>query len=220
MSDVSDWLLAAATIVAAYAVGSIPFAFIVVRVAFQEDVREHGSGNVGATNVFRVFGAWPALVVLILDMAKGFVPVAVAAWVAPEHLADWLMVAATAGAVLGHTYTPALGFSGGKGVATAAGALLRLTPLSVAVLLALFIVIVGVSRIVSLGSIVIAVLYPVSVLMIYPGRIPVIGLAFLAAVLVLGRHHANLRRILRGEEERISMGRWRKRSAPEEEEAR
>jgi glycerol-3-phosphate acyltransferase PlsY len=207
---VADQLVISLVAVAAYVVGGIPFAFLVGRVFFRTDIRKHGSGNVGATNVYRTFGPVPAIAVLLLDMAKGYVPVTVAAAVAPAGWEDWTMIAASMAAVLGHSFTPFLGLSGGKGVATAAGTLLRLTPLSVAVLLPVFVLIAAPTGIISAGSIAIAVLYPVSVLVFYSGRTPLILFAFAAAALVLWRHRANMVRIARGEEKRLRPGRWRR----------
>lgn len=203
-----DLLIAVLATAGAFLIGSIPFAYVVGRVFFQADIREHGSGNVGATNVFRVFGVWPALLVASLDIMKGFIPVAAASIVSPEGWSDWLMISATLAAVLGHSYTPWLGLSGGKGVATVAGALLRLTPWSVLVLLPVFVALVVTWRIVSLGSVVIALLYPVSVLVFYSDRPPVVAMSVAAAALVLWRHKGNMGRILRGEEKRIRVGRW------------
>jgi glycerol-3-phosphate acyltransferase PlsY len=209
---VSDTLLAVLVIAGSYVVGGIPFAYLVGRVFFRTDVRTHGSGNVGATNVYRTFGPVPGVLVLLLDMLKGFVPVAVAAQVGPASWGDWIMISASLAAVLGHTFTPFLGLSGGKGVATAAGALIRLTPLSVAVLLPLFLLLTIPTGIISLGSVVIAALYPVSVLVFYADRPAVVTFSIAAAMLVLWRHRTNIRRLFRGEEKRLRPGRWRGRS--------
>lgn len=214
----SDVLVALLVLAGAYFMGGIPFAYTLGRVVYRTDIREHGSGNVGATNVYRTFGPLPGAIVLLLDMAKGFVPVAIAAVVSPEGLRDWLMVGASMAAVLGHSFTPFLGLSGGKGVATAAGALLRLTPLSVGALVPVFLLVTIPSGIISLGSIVVAVLYPVSVLVFYSERPIVIGFSVAAAVLVLWRHRGNMARIARGEEKRLRPGRWRMKRTDEESE--
>jgi len=198
-----DVAVFAAVIVGSYLIGGLPFAYIVGRVAFKRDIREHGSGNVGATNVFRVFGPVPAAVVLVTDAVKGFAPVAIAALVGDPSSVDWLMVVSAMAAILGHSYSPYLGFSGGKGVATAAGALLRLTPISVAILVVVFAVIVVLTRIVSIGSVTIALGYPITVAVFYGDRPVLLIFSVVAVALVLWRHRSNIRRIARGEEKRI-----------------
>ena len=206
-----DVLVAAGMVVASFVIGGIPFAYTLGRVFYRTDIRTHGSGNVGATNVYRTFGPVAGVAVLLLDMSKGFAPVAVAALVAPSGWTDWLMVACSMAAVMGHTFTPFLGLSGGKGVATAAGAILRLTPLSAAVLLPVFILLAAPTGRISLGSVVVAGLYPISVLVFYAQRPALIAFSLLAASLVLWRHRGNIARLVRGEEKRLRPGRWRQR---------
>ncbi len=184
---------------------------IIGRVFFGVDVREHGSGNVGATNVFRVLGARAAVPVFLLDALKGSAGVFVASLLAPASFSpagrDWIAIAAAMATVLGHSYSPFIRFGGGKGVATAAGALLLVTPLAVPILLGVWIVVVALSRMVSLGSVIIAALYPVLCVLLYRDRTPVIAFSVVAAALVIWRHHSNVRRIIRGEEARVS---WRR----------
>ena len=204
-----DVLITAAVLLGAYVTGAIPFAYLIGRAFWRTDIRDHGSGNVGATNVFRVFGAWPAVLVALLDGAKGYVSIWVSGAVSPAGWDDWLMIAAGMAAVLGHSFTPFLGFSGGKGVATAAGVLARLTPLSVATLTPVFVAVVGLSRTVSLGSLVVAAAYPVTVLVFYSDRLALVGFSVLASALVIWRHRSNILRIARRTEPRISAGRWR-----------
>jgi len=108
-------------------------------------------------------------------------------------------------AILGHSYSPYIGFKGGKGVATAAGALLILTPLAWPILFLTWLLVLAVFRMVSLGSIVIAIEFPILCWLLYPGDWVLFGFAFIAASLVVARHHANIGRIFRGEEPRISI---------------
>ena len=203
-------LRSAAAVVAAYLLGAIPWALVVGKRFYGIDVREQGSGNLGATNVMRVLGWKAALATLLLDIAKGALAVLVAWALVPvarfgSSANEWAMIAATMAAILGHSFSPYIGFKGGKGVATAAGALLVLTPLVWPILLVSFLVVLLVGRMVSLGSIVIAAEYPVLVWFLYPGDWPRLALAVVAAGLVIWRHSANIKRIVRGEESKISL---------------
>jgi acyl phosphate:glycerol-3-phosphate acyltransferase len=209
----SQLTLRIAVIVAtAYLVGGISWALIIGKRFYRIDVREHGSGNLGATNVFRTLGAKAAIVTLVLDMAKGSVAVGIAWWLVPtatfgESAHTWAMILATMAAILGHSYSPYIGFKGGKGVATAAGALLVFTPYPWPCMLGTFIVVVAASRMVSLGSVVVALEYPPFCLVFYPGNWTVFGFACLAAGLVIWRHRANIVRIWRREEPKRSFSR-------------
>jgi len=195
-------------VVVAYLLGGIPFALIIGLRFYDIDVRKHGSGNLGATNVFRALGAKAASATLLLDLLKGSAAVGFAYVVfagQTELLREWAMIAATIAAVAGHSYSPYIRFSGGKGVATAAGALLVLTPAPWPFLLGTFIIVVLLFRIVSLGSVIIAVEYPLLCLLFYPGDWPIIGFSFGIAALVIWRHRTNIVRIVRGEESKISF---------------
>jgi len=199
-----------ASLLIAYLLGGIPWALVVGKGLYGIDVRTVGSGNLGATNVMRALGPTAGVITLLLDAAKGAVAVAAAWALVPStvfgtSVHEWAMIGATMAAMLGHSYSPYIGFKGGKGVATASGALLVLTPLAWPFLLGTWLVIVAIWRIVSLGSVVIAVEYPLLCLWLYPGNWPIIGFAFVAAALVIWRHHANIRRIVRGEERKISL---------------
>lgn len=200
----------AAIIVVGYLLGGIPWALIIGKRFYGIDVREHGSGNLGATNVFRALGAKAASGTLVLDAAKGSVAVGVASWLVPAagygQLAHtWAMIAATMAAIFGHSYSPYIRLRGGKGVATAAGALLVFTPYPWPFLLGSFVIIVAFTRMVSLGSVVAALEYPVLCVIFYPGDWSVFAFAFVAAGLVIWRHRANIARIYRGEEPKISF---------------
>jgi len=197
-----------AVVAMAYLLGGIPFALIIGLRFYDIDVREHGSGNLGATNVFRALGAKAASATLLLDLLKGSAAVGLAFLIfagQTELLREWAMIAATIAAVVGHSYSPYIRFAGGKGVATAAGALLVLTPAPWPFLLGTFIIVVLLSRIVSLGSVIIAVEYPLLCLLFYPGDWPIIGFSFGIAALVIWRHRTNIVRIVRGEESKISF---------------
>ncbi|MRS11465.1 MAG: glycerol-3-phosphate 1-O-acyltransferase [Actinobacteria bacterium] len=200
-----------AAAVSAYAVGSVPWAVIVVRVFWRQDIRTLGSGNTGATNVLRVFGTAPGLAVLALDVVKGAVGVWLATLFVPPAWAadgkDWFMVLGALSAILGHSFSPFIGFKGGKGVATAAGAIVTLAPLAIIPLAIVFVVVVAIWKYVSLGSVVIAALFPGICWLLYPDRHALLLFALLASGMVIWRHRANIRRIRRGEESRITFRR-------------
>lgn len=196
----------AVLLAASYLLGSISFSLLVVWALRRIDLRTLGSGNAGATNVLRASGRWPALVVLLLDIAKGIVPVRVA-----QQLGAPAEVAAGAGlaAILGHVFPVYFGFRGGKGVATGSGVFLALLPLAGATSLALFVAVVGITRYVSLGSIAAALAVPPLALAfaragLAPPLTPAtIALVIAAVAVVLLRHGSNLARLRAGTERRL-----------------
>lgn len=197
-------------IVVAFALGSVPFAVITSRLFFRTDIREHGSGNPGATNVLRVHGVPAGVGVLMFDFAKGVAGVFIAGMIVAPYRGDphdWVLVAAALAAIAGHTFSPFIGFRGGKGVATAAGAIAILMPGAFAGMLATFGVTLAIARTVSLTSVLLAFELPVLMLVIYGDRTPLVLFGIAASALVLWRHHANIKRILRGEESRIGASR-------------
>lgn len=199
----------AAPLAVGYLVGGIPFALIVGKLFFGVDPREHGSGNLGATNVFRTLGARAGLAVFALDMGKGALAVALAMLVFPQDITgnarDWLLICVGIAVVLGHSFSPYIRFKGGKGVATAAGVVAVMTPLSWPILFLTFVLVVAIWRMVSLGSIVIAVMFPILTILLYGDRLPLVVFSVIVAVLVIGRHRTNLVRIARGQEPKISL---------------
>ena len=194
------------SVVAGYLLGSVSFSYLLVRLLERRDIRTVGSGNAGATNVLRVAGKGPALATLALDVAKGVASVLLARALEQPAL---VVAASGAAAVLGHMFPLFFAFRGGKGVATAAGVLGTLAPLAVAISLVAFVVVVGATRYVSLGSIIVAVLCPLIIVALgASGRLH--GdwqqLAFGAAgigLLVVVAHRANIARLLAGEENRL-----------------
>jgi glycerol-3-phosphate acyltransferase PlsY len=181
-------------LVLAYLAGSLPFGYAAGRLA-GIDVRSVGSGNTGATNVWRALGPRYGVPVLLLDALKGAVPTLVGAhWFGPGTA-----VLAGGAAVVGHMLPIFLGFGGGKGVATAAGVVFALTPLLAIAFALLFVAILWLTRYVSLGSLVCAVAYPVVCLLAgEPWQIVVFGVACAAVIVV--RHRANIGRLLHGTE--------------------
>lgn len=189
-----------------YLLGSIPFGYLLVRIFRGEDVRQSGSGNIGATNVSRkspMLGA----VTLILDAAKGFLAVQLAASYSHDRTRLMMAVAALF-AVAGHMFPIWLGFRGGKGVATALGAFLRFSPLAVLIAIVIFLVVAVISRRISLGSIVTATLFPSTIWLLHVSNDPaILAIIGVVALLIIGKHHKNIRRLLSGEEPRFSFGR-------------
>jgi len=183
-----------------FLLGSIPFGYVLVRLVRGEDVRSLGSGNIGATNVGRVLGRWGWLATLLLDGGKGAVAVLLAWSLASRPEAAGAV--AGLGAILGHCYTPWLGFRGGKGVATMLGTFALLTPTATLISAAAFTIVAVVSRYVSLASIIAAAVLPASLLWHGSSR-PLLLAAGVTLVVVIGRHRDNIGRLLRGEESRI-----------------
>jgi acyl phosphate:glycerol-3-phosphate acyltransferase len=193
----------------AYLLGSIPFGYLVVRLAGRGDIRARGSGNIGATNVAREAGAVSGLVTLLLDAGKGFLAVAIADRTSGGSI-RWMMLAALL-AIVGHIYPVWLRFRGGRGVATAVGVFLPICWQAVAGAFLVWIVVVGFWRFISLGSISAAASLPLLVYLLYaPRHAPPLAVEFgtLAAVtLIILRHSGNIVRLLRGCEPQFSLRR-------------
>jgi len=184
-------------LVAAYLTGAFPTSFVVGK-AKGVDLRKHGSGNLGATNAFRVLGWRAATPVFLIDIAKGFVP----AFFFPQ----WdgspnanLALAYGAAAIVGHVFSVYVRFKGGKGVATSAGVLLALSPAAVGISLLVWGALVYATGYVSLASIVSAALLPFLIFLL-DGVTPVFWLSLALAAFVIFAHRANIKRLLRGEE--------------------
>ena len=196
------WVL----LIAAYLIGAVPSSYIGGRMARGIDLRKFGSGNLGATNAFRVLGWKVALPVVIFDIAKGWFPTfAFPIWdgVAPHAAAagGWAY-AYGAAAILGHVFSPYIAFKGGKGVATSTGMLIALAPWGLLAGFLTWLAIVFTTRIVSLSSIVAALVVPVVVAFVY-GIGPVFWVCVGIAAFVVFAHRSNLKRLARGEEARF-----------------
>jgi len=189
---------------ASYLLGAIPTSYLVVRLARGEDLRRRGSGNLGATNLYRVLGWRYAVPVALFDMAKGAVPVLVFAPRAGHGEFTPLLLGATA--MVGHVFSVFVGFRGGKGVATGAGVVLGLAPWAFLAALAVWALLVRATGYVSLGSIVAALTLPPAVWLLQPERRSLIWIFGLFAALVVVTHRANLRRLLAGTESRFGRG--------------
>lgn len=191
----------AGAVVLCYLLGSIPFSYIFTRLFTKQDIRTKGSGNVGATNVLRTSGPAVAAFALVGDMLKGVL----AAFLA-LYMAEWTyVVLCPLAAVLGHCYPAALKFKGGKGVATAAGAILVLMPGVLGLLALIFVGTIVITRFVSMGSIVAALFLPL--LIIIAGKPwPFLAGGSLLCLLVVYRHRENILRLRKGTESKISRG--------------
>jgi acyl phosphate:glycerol-3-phosphate acyltransferase len=197
-------------LIAAYLLGSIPFGYLIVRAKEGADVRATGSGGTGATNVSRRAGKLAGIITLLLDATKGALAVLLARWLVSEDFGvNWWVAAAAIIAVLGHCFPIWLGFRGGKGVATGVGVFLCLYPLAVACAAMIFIVVVALTRYISLGSILAAAAFPLFVwlLSVYFKPVadlaPVITAAIMTGALIILMHHANIGRLLRGTESKF-----------------
>jgi len=185
----------------AFFLGSLPFGYWLGRLR-GFDVRQQGSKNTGATNVGRVLGKKWGFLVLALDIGKGWIAVTLATQVG--HAEDPIAVATAVVAVLGHVFSPWIGFRGGKGVATSAGVLLALTPWVGLSVIAVWGVVFLMGRIVSVASLVAATAFPFLVLGLDPGRPLLQGAALGLAGLVWIRHRDNLVRLFRGQESKVA----------------
>jgi len=192
------WPLAVA---AGYLIGAVPTSYLAGKLAKGIDLREHGSKNLGATNVYRLLGWGWAIPVALIDVVKGVVPVAVIAPLAGGP--GWVPVASGIAAVLGHVFSPYVRFKGGKGVATAAGMFLALAPLAVLCAFPVWALVVWLSGYVSLGSVVTAALFPVWVRLTRPDAPYALYAAMALAALIVVSHRANLRRLVAGTENRF-----------------
>ena len=201
-------------LILSYLVGSIPTAIIAGKLLKKIDIREHGSGNAGATNVLRILGWKAALIVLLIDMLKGYAAVNWIVHLIPDiyGIDTWAIYQILAGvaAICGHIWTIFAGFRGGKGVGTAAGVFLGLQPLPVLICLLVFVGVVYRTKYVSLGSMISAVLLPTILLVQYFNlnkSIPIahIAVAILLAVLIVLMHRKNMQRLIAGNENKISF---------------
>lgn len=187
-------------IIAAYFIGSIPFAYIIVKLVKKIDIRTVGSGNAGATNAARVLGKWGFISVFLLDALKGFLPVFISLHYYGQAMIT-LIVAAVV--VLGHTYTVFLGFKGGKGVATGAGVFLALAPAEIGIGLVVFIIVFLATKMVSAGSILASITLLIAVCLMSNW----FALKVLTAVIVffvIFKHRSNIIRIIKGEENKFT----------------
>ncbi|MEI7595102.1 MAG: glycerol-3-phosphate 1-O-acyltransferase PlsY [Bacteroidota bacterium] len=222
-------------VVIAYLLGSIPSAVIIGKLFYGIDVREHGSKNSGATNTFRVLGKKPGIIVLLIDVFKGYLAVFVVGYLLKSSFAEmslpdfvWnysifgtqifnyqlthesffpvFQISLAVSAVIGHIYPVFAGFRGGKGVATMLGILIALQPIAAIISIIVFVIVFYFSRFVSLGSLSGALLYPFVVrYVINTDSMIYIYFSFFVAILVVYTHRKNIKRLLNGEETKIVL---------------
>jgi len=196
-----------------FLLGSIPFGLILGKLK-GVDIREHGSGNIGSTNVFRTLGKQSGILCLILDFSKGFIPVLLAVKLTPDNtLGQTIEVATAMAAILGHNYSPWIGFKGGKGIATTGGALIPIMPVGVVVLILIFLVVTFITKYVSVGSIATAIALPMTT---FGGSYshgyvadgtwnkPLFIFSLIAGILAVWKHRGNIARLRAGTESRIN----------------
>lgn len=194
----------------AYIMGSIPTAVWIGKAFFNIDVREHGSGNAGATNVMRVLGVKTGVPVLLIDMLKGWFAVYLVHFqqVIQQGTEAWMILSVCLGifAVIGHIFPVFGGFRGGKGVATIAGVCITILPLATLSALGVFILVLIIWKYVSLGSISAGISFPAWVILVFHSQyISLWIFSGIAAILLVHTHRANIRRLLRGEEKIASF---------------
>jgi glycerol-3-phosphate acyltransferase PlsY len=203
----APWILSLAI---AYLLGSIPFGYVLVRIFRKQDIRATGSGNIGATNVARSGAKGLGIATLVLDLLKAYLAVVIAmhlgAGLSSPANFDLAVLAGLA-AILGHVFPVWLGFRGGKGVASALGVFLALTPKSAACILVVFLIVIVLTRIVSLASIVAAATLPLFAFYFITQRTPIVVAGFLLITfIIIVKHHQNIRRLLAGTESRFGSG--------------
>lgn len=197
-----DWTLVVSA-VAAYLLGAVPFGYLFVRYAMGKDIRTMGSGNIGATNVHRTAGRSAGFVVLILDIGKGYLAV----WIAGRltHDSPLGLALGVLAVMAGHAFPVFLGFKGGKAVASFIGGFLYVAPVPLAIVLGIFVLVVAISKYISLGSVSAAMLFPVVVLLVMHPPTPILVAAAVAGVFITYRHKSNISRLMHGTENVFSL---------------
>ncbi len=190
-----------------YLIGSIPTGYLFTRFIKNIDVREVGSGNVGATNAARALGIRYGIIVALLDIAKGFVAVSIAfLFINPQgDMINYIPYLTGLTVILGHDHSLFLNFSGGKGVAATFGVLLRISPPVFLIIAVIWLLLSVITRYMSAASLTSAVLMPI-VLYIYLNEITAFYFFIIYGFLIIGKHHGNIKRLLRGNENRINVG--------------
>ena len=194
--------LSAVAVVVSYFFGGIPIGLLVGRAKGIDDIRKYGSGNIGASNVLRVIGVKAGLLVWLADALKGFLPVAVASWAL--HLPPWPLAAVSVAAMIGHCFSPYLRLTGGKGVSTSLGVIIGLDWRLGLICFGIWAVVVGITRYISLGSMVACVLAtPIGLL--FGDPLSKVVAAAVIALVVINRHATNIQRLRNGTERKIGQ---------------
>jgi len=225
------WAGFVALIVVCYFLGAIPFSLIIGKLFYHKDLRTMGSGNLGTTNALRCFGPVAGALVLVLDGLKGAAAIYLARWLIPQvatpaHYATlsplvrvafstrgyfvltahWALVVAAVSAIIGHAFSPYIGFKGGKAMAATGGIVIAMLPKLLPILVPVFLILVAVTRYVSVASLTIAVLLPLTMWLFYPS-LPFIIFSVAAALFVIWLHRSNIARLRAGTENKLEFGR-------------
>jgi glycerol-3-phosphate acyltransferase PlsY len=190
-----------AALIACYLLGAVPYGVIVGKIARGIDIRDYGSGNIGASNVLRTLGRGPAFVVFFLDTIKGTAAVVLCSALGMK---PWLVVTGGVLSIIGHSFSVFLRFRGGKGVATSLGMIIGLNPIIAAVAFGFWLVIVGVTRFISVGSILAAASVP-AMMFVWDEPREYQAVALVAALLIVIKHAPNIKRLIAGTETRIGQ---------------
>jgi len=200
-------------IILSYLLGSIPTSYIVGRFWKGIDLRKHGSGNVGAANTFRVLGPIPGITVFLGDALKGWVAVYFISLLVPDETftSAWAKIVCGMAVICGHNWTIFLKFKGGRGVATSIGVFFALAWQAIGISLLLGVAVIALTRYISLGSMVGAIALPFLVVLLpFERPLPYLWFALLAALLVIIKHIPNIKRLIKGKENRLSFRRKRR----------
>jgi len=202
-----NYFLLIMLVILAFLIGSIPSSVWIGRIFFKVDIRKMGSGNAGATNTIRVLGWKAGIPVLIIDIFKGWIAVYIANFFLFDFVGNqfiYFKIILATSAVLGHIFPIYVGFHGGKGVATLLGVGIALFPLASLIIAGLFLVVLFISRIVSVSSILSSIAFPIVVIFILnTEEVPLIILSIVVAVFVPITHKNNIKRLLKGEEKKF-----------------
>ena len=206
----NHYVLFSFAIILAYLLGSIPTSYLIGKIFFKIDIRNYGSGNVGATNALRVLGVKTGLIFLLFDIFKGFIVVQLSKVMLLKYVerVDIFLVFIGMAAILGHIFTVFLKFKGGKGVATSTGVFLALIPIPFIFALSVFLLVVIISKYVSLGSLAAATVLFVSELIVNIPKFQELEYLVLTAIVVIFifiKHKANIRRLINGNENKLNF---------------
>ncbi|OQA92308.1 MAG: Glycerol-3-phosphate acyltransferase [Elusimicrobia bacterium ADurb.Bin231] len=190
-----------AVILFSFLIGSFPTAYLITKIFYGKDIRKLGSGNPGATNVFRCVSKIVGIITFVIDAGKGFIPVFVASRLFPAEY-PYIPILCGSLSVAGHMWTPFLGFKGGKGVATGAGVFLGLYPVATVLSMAVFMTVLFIFKYVSIGSIVASFSMPIF-LAIFGESLPIIVISFCLAMVILWKHKSNIEKIIEKKRKKI-----------------
>lgn len=190
-----------AVILFSFLIGSFPTAYLITKIFYGKDIRKLGSGNPGATNVFRCVSKIVGIITFVIDAGKGFIPVFVASRLFPAE-SRYIPILCGSLSVIGHMWTPFLGFKGGKGVATGAGVFLGVFPGATVLSMVVFMTVLFIFKYVSIGSIVASFSMPIF-LAIFGESLPIIVISFCLAVVILWKHKSNIEKIIEKKRKKI-----------------